>query len=61
MHKDENELWQLFETLSENSMHHIFASRMPISGQPSKKGGMYEVSRLDDISSKLEVLAHRFD
>lgn len=34
----ENELGMIFETINENSMHHKFASRMPISRQLSKMG-----------------------
>ena len=42
-------------------MHNHLASRIPIIGQPPKNGGIYEVSPLDDIDSKLESLAYQFD
>ncbi|XP_043716296.1 uncharacterized protein LOC122664515 [Telopea speciosissima] len=43
MHKSENEAWQLFETLSENSLHHVSASRTePTTTGPQKRGGLYK-------------------
>ncbi|XP_043725789.1 uncharacterized protein LOC122672368 [Telopea speciosissima] len=62
IHKSENEAWQLFETLSENSLYHVSASRteIPMSG-PQRKGGLYEVGQFVAINTKVDMLSQKLD
>ena len=63
MLKNEHEAWQLFETLSENSLHHMSAARRdpPPGPVEPKRGGMYEVGRAVDIYSKVDELSQKLD
>ena len=56
MLKNEHEAWQLFETLSENSLHHTSATQRDPPTVP-KRGGMYEVGHAIDIYSKVDELS----
>ncbi|GAV59416.1 LOW QUALITY PROTEIN: hypothetical protein CFOL_v3_02947, partial [Cephalotus follicularis] len=57
MHKSEDEAWQLFESLSENSLHHL-SSRVESSTMGTqKKGGIYEVSQFETIKAKVDILS----
>ena len=48
MTKNDDEAWDLFDKLSENSQHHASSRflKPPLSQTTPKKGGMYEVSNL---------------
>ena len=60
MLKNEHEAWQLFETLSKNSLHHMSAAcRDPPIGP--KRGGIYEVGHSIDIYSKVDELSQKLD
>ena len=61
MLKSEDEAWQLFEILSENSLHHMSAS---IRNKPMlnpKRGGIYEVENAIDIHHKVDELSQKLD
>ncbi|GAV72245.1 hypothetical protein CFOL_v3_15733, partial [Cephalotus follicularis] len=61
MHKNEDEAWQLFESLSENSLHHS-SSRVESSAMDTqKKGGIYEVSQFETIKAKVDILSQKLD
>ncbi|GAV71571.1 hypothetical protein CFOL_v3_15061 [Cephalotus follicularis] len=61
MHKNEDEAWQLFESLSENSLHHL-SSRVESSAMGTqKKGGIYEVSQFETIKAKVDILSQKLD
>ncbi|GAV66736.1 hypothetical protein CFOL_v3_10246 [Cephalotus follicularis] len=61
MHKSEDEAWQLFESLSENSLHHL-SSRIESSAMGTqKKGGIYEVSQFETIKAKVDILSQKLD
>ena len=60
MLKNEHEAWQLFETLSENSLHHMSAARRDPPLGP-KRGGMYEIGHSIDIYSKVDELSQKLD
>ena len=55
--KSENEAWHLFETLSENFLHHMSASSRDKSMFVQKRGGIYEVGNFIDIHSKVDKLS----
>ena len=60
MLKSEDEAWQLFETLSENSLHHMSAScndRLITQ----KRSGIYEIGSYMDIHSKMDELSQKMD
>ena len=61
MLKNEDEAWQLFETLNENSLHHIFFScrYKPMFAQ--KRGRIYEVGNFIDIHNKIDELSQKLD
>ena len=62
MTKNDEEAWDMFEKLSENSKHHT-SSRFLRSSTPQttpKKGGMYEVSNLA-VCQKIDEITHRLD
>ena len=61
MFKNEHEAWQLFKTLSENSLHHMSAvCRDPPMTGP-KRDGIYEVGHSIDIYSKVDELSQKLD
>ncbi|GAV66130.1 LOW QUALITY PROTEIN: hypothetical protein CFOL_v3_09640, partial [Cephalotus follicularis] len=61
MHKSEDEAWQLFKALSENSLHHL-SSRIESSAMEiQKKGGIYEVSQFETIKAKVDILSQKLD
>ncbi|GAV79103.1 hypothetical protein CFOL_v3_22568 [Cephalotus follicularis] len=61
MHKNEDEAWKLFESLSENSLHHL-SSRIDSSVMEiQKKGGIYEVSQFETIKAKVDILSQKLD
>ena len=60
MLKNEHVAWQLFETLSENSLHHMSATQRDPSSAP-KWGGIYEVGHAIDIYSKVDELSQKLD
>ncbi|GAV89312.1 hypothetical protein CFOL_v3_32730 [Cephalotus follicularis] len=61
MHKNEDEAWQLFESLSENSLHHL-SSRVESSTMGTqKKGGIYEVSQFETMKAKVDILSQKLD
>ena len=59
--KSEDEAWQLFETLSENSLHHMSATsrEQPMSQQ--KRDGIYQIENVMDIHSKIDELSQKLD
>ena len=63
MMKRENEAWELFENLSENSFQHVAASRSekPTSSSSQKRGGIYEVGHSIDIYGKVDALSKKLD
>ena len=60
MLKNEYEAWQLFETLSENSLHHMSSAQRD-SPSATKRGGIYEVGHVIDIYSKVDELSQKLD
>ena len=60
MLKNEHEAWWLFETLSENSLHHMSAACRDPPIRP-KRGRMYEVGHSIDIYSKIDELSQKLD
>ncbi|GAV65147.1 LOW QUALITY PROTEIN: hypothetical protein CFOL_v3_08662, partial [Cephalotus follicularis] len=61
MHKSEDEAWQLFEALSENSLHHL-SSRIESSAMEiQNKGGIYGVSQFETIKAKVDILFQKLD
>ena len=60
MLKNDHEAWQLFETLSENSLHHMSATQRDHPNAP-KRGGIYEVGHAIDIYSKVDELSQKLD
>ena len=64
MLKSEDEAWLLFETLSENSMHHATASRSdraaPVQDS-TKKAGIFEIGMNLELSNKVDQLSHKLD
>ena len=60
MLKNEHEAWQLFETLSENSLHHMSAAQRDSHNAP-KRGGIYEVGHAIDVYSKVDELSQKLD
>ena len=60
MLKNEHEAWQLFETLSEDSLHHMSAAQRD-PPTVSKRGGIYEVGHAIDIYSKVDELSQKLD
>ncbi|GAV84626.1 LOW QUALITY PROTEIN: hypothetical protein CFOL_v3_28070, partial [Cephalotus follicularis] len=61
MHKSEDEAWQLFESLSENSLHHLSSRVEPSAMGTQKKGGIYEVSQFETIKAKVDMLSQKLD
>lgn len=61
MMKTEDEGWDLFETLSENSQH--YASTYSGGNTPtlSKSGGLYEVGESSYLSAKVDDLSRKLD
>ncbi|GAV64377.1 hypothetical protein CFOL_v3_07895, partial [Cephalotus follicularis] len=61
IHKNEDEAWQLFESLGENSLHHL-SSRIESSTMGTqKKGGIYEVSQIETINAKVDIISQKLD
>ncbi|GAV73224.1 gag-asp_proteas domain-containing protein, partial [Cephalotus follicularis] len=61
MYKSEDEAWQLFEALSENSLQHL-SSRIESSAMGTqKKGGIYEVSQIETTNAKVDILSQKLD
>ena len=61
MLKNEHENWQLFETLSENSLHHMSATRRDPPMTEPKRGGIYEIESLMNIHSRVDELSQKLD
>ena len=63
MSKSEDEAYDLFEMLSENSINHASLSSYERSVGPSKKGGLYEIRQRGEPDPRLDVnvLAQRLD
>lgn len=61
MLKSEEEAWQLFETLSENSLHRMSATTRESPMLTQKRGGMYEIGSIMDIHSKVDALSQKID
>ena len=61
LYKTPKEAWELFEHLSENSHLHATSSHSNLPRQLGSKGGIYEVSHLVDLSSKVDALPKKFD
>ena len=62
MTKNDEEAWEMFKKLSENSKHHA-SSQFLRSSTPQtipKRGGMYEVSNLA-VCQKMDKNTHRLD
>ena len=61
MLKSEDEAWQFFEILSENSLHHMSAisREQPMSQQ--KRDGIYQIENVMDIHSKADKLSQKLD
>ena len=64
MLKSEDEAWALFETLSENSMHHASASRSeratPVQ-DGAKKAGIFEIGMHLELQNKVDQLSQKLD
>ena len=60
MLKNEHEVWQLFETLSENFLYHMSAAQRDSSIVP-KWGGIYEVGHAIDIYSKVDEPSQKLE
>ncbi|GAV75739.1 LOW QUALITY PROTEIN: hypothetical protein CFOL_v3_19215, partial [Cephalotus follicularis] len=61
MHNSEDEAWKLFESFSENSLHHL-SSRVESSAMGiQKKWGIYEVSQFETIKAKVDLLSQKLD
>ena len=61
MLKSEDEAWQLFEILSENSLHHMSASIRDKPMLNPKRGGIYVVGNTIDIHQKIDELSQKLD
>ncbi|GAV84057.1 LOW QUALITY PROTEIN: hypothetical protein CFOL_v3_27502, partial [Cephalotus follicularis] len=61
MHESEDEAWQLFESLSENSLHHLSSRVESSTTGTQKKGGIYEVSQFETIKAKVDILSQKLD
>ncbi|XP_058203029.1 uncharacterized protein LOC131317499 [Rhododendron vialii] len=62
MLKNENQGWDLFGQLAENSRHRAASSRTNrTTSTSSKHSGLYEVGRSDDLSYKVDALTRKFD
>ena len=61
MLKSEDEAWQLFEILSENSLHHMSTSIRDKPMLNPKRGGIYEVGNTIDIHHKVDELSQKLD
>ena len=61
--KNKNEVWALFETLSENSQHHASSIRRNLINSSSgpKRGGMYEVGHAVDAHDPIALLSKKLD
>ena len=61
--KNEDEVWALFETLSENSQHHASSSRRTLTTSSSvpKRGGLYEVGHAADVQNPVAMLSKKLD
>ena len=64
MLKSEDEAWSLFETLSENMMHHALSSRLDrttsVSSGP-RKIGIFEVGSELELRTKVDQLTRKLD
>ena len=63
MSKNDVEAWQLFENLSDNSLHHASAARQVqqlVVGAP-KRGGIYEVGQNLELAQQVEALSRKMD
>lgn len=56
MLKSEDEAWQLFETLSENSLHHMSATSRETPMLTQKRGGIYEMKSVMELNNKVDAL-----
>jgi len=57
MLKSEDKEWQLFETLSKNSLYHMSASGSDRLIAPQKWDGIYEVGNYIDIHKKMNEMS----
>ncbi|XP_058219706.1 uncharacterized protein LOC131330222 [Rhododendron vialii] len=62
MLKNENQGWDLFGQLAENSRHRASSSRTNRTASTAfKQSGLHEVGRSDDLSYKVDALTRKFD
>ena len=61
MLKSEDEAWQLFEILSENSLHHMSATSREQPMLQQKRSGIYQIGNVMDIHSKVDELSQKLD
>ncbi|GAV83384.1 LOW QUALITY PROTEIN: hypothetical protein CFOL_v3_26832, partial [Cephalotus follicularis] len=61
MHKNVDEAWQLFESLSENSLHHLSSKVESSATGIQKKLGIYEVSQFETIKAMVDILSQKLD
>ncbi|XP_058192109.1 uncharacterized protein LOC131309504 [Rhododendron vialii] len=62
MLKNENQGWDLFGQLAENSRHRASSSRTNRTNSTSlKQSGLHEVGRSDDLSYKVDALTHKIN
>ncbi|CAN6447669.1 unnamed protein product [Victoria cruziana] len=57
MLKDEDEAWDLFDTLAENSLHHAGPSAFRLAG----KKGVLEVGQSTQVQGQLDALSRKMD
>ena len=61
MLKSEDEAWQLFETLSENFLHHMSATSREQPMLQQKRSEIYQIGNVMDIHSKVDELSQKLD
>ncbi|GAV88396.1 hypothetical protein CFOL_v3_31819, partial [Cephalotus follicularis] len=61
MHKSEDEAWQLFESLIENSLHHLSSRVESFATGTQKRGGIYEVSQLETFKANVDIISQKLD
>jgi len=61
LYKTPKEAQKLFDHFSENLYLHATSSHSDLPRQSGRKGGIYEVSHLVDLSSKVDILTTKFE
>ena len=61
MLKSDDEVWQLFEILSENFLHHMFATSREQPMLQQKRSRIYQIENIMDIHSKVDELSQKLD